>query len=180
MGKINSIQFCSILIMIILQTFFGLKNNIFTISILNLLLNFIIGLITIYIFIHIFSFKKELPINDKIKLLFNTKTCILINIILIICYLNISTAIFYNLNTFIMKQYLDKTPLFIIGILFLLIIVYINTKGFETLSRVSLILLFFTFISILISSLSLFEYINLNNLKLSNNIYISSNIYSRS
>lgn len=181
MGKINNLQFNSILIVIILQSFFGLtglniSSNDYWVSVL---LGFLLGILIIALFIYIFSFKKELPIDKKIELLFGNKIGFLINIILIICYINISTILFYNLNTFINKEFLDKTPLYIIGFLFSLIIFYINTKGIETISRVSFLLLSLSFILIIISIISLFPSINIENFlpilntKL-NNIYMNS------
>ena len=181
MGKINNLQFCSIFIIIILHSFFGLSslnisNNDSWISIL---LGLILGLLLIFLFIYIFSFKKNLSINDKINLLFGNKLGFIINIILIICFFNLSTILFYNLDLFINKEFLDKTPLYIIGFLFSIIILYINTKGIETISRVSFILLSISFILIIISSTSLLPSINFENFlpilntKL-NNIYLNS------
>ena len=166
MGKINSLQFCSIFIIILLQSFFGIEGLKFinnNSSYLSIILSFLLGLLLIYLFIYIFSFKQQLTIKEKINILFNKKISFIINLLLIICFINISITIFYNLNTFISINFLNNTPYIIIGLLFSIIIIYINTKGLETISRVSIILLFLTFISILLSFISLIPCIKINN-----------------
>ena len=169
MGKINSLQFCSLFIIIILQSFFGLEglnfiNTSYNNSYISIIISFILGILLIYLFIYIFSFKKNLSINEKIGILFNKKIGFIIKLILIICFINISITIFYNLNSFINNYFLNETPFLLIGLLFLVIIIYINTKGFEVISRVSLILLILSFLSSLIGFISTSNCINLNNL----------------
>ena len=168
MGKINSIQFCSIFIMIVLETFFGLEGtNILKISgnssLISIILGFIFGILILLIFFKIFNFKPNLNINEKNIVLFGNKIGKIINIILLICFINISITSFYNLNNFIGIQFLNKTPFLVIGMLFSIVIFYINTKGLETISRVSFILLSISLIFIIIPSISLFKNIELNN-----------------
>lgn len=166
MGKINSIQFCSIFIIIILQSLFGLEGLNFITSnssYLSIIICFILSLLLVFLFIYIFSFKKELSIDEKIKLLFNKKISFILNLFLIICFINISITIFYNLNNFINTEFLTNTPILIIGLLFSIVIIYINTKGLEVISRVSFIFLIFYFLFFLIGILSLINIINLNN-----------------
>ena len=64
MGKINNLQFSSILIMLILGSFFNINSFIITDSLNNsifvITLVFVLGLLLIYLFNYILSFKKKL------------------------------------------------------------------------------------------------------------------------
>lgn len=170
MRKINSLQFTSMIIMTILTAYLGIgilaaikadARN----SWLIVILASVLGIGILLLFLYINSFKETLPINDKIKLLFGKKLGFIINAILALIVITYGISLSYNLNNFIVSQFLTQTPLFIIGLLFSIIIIYINIKGIETISRVSLILIFINFILYALATLDLFPKIDYSNFK---------------
>ena len=168
MKKIDSIQYCSILFMILVGTCFGIEGMAFfkispENSWLYIISMLILELPIFYVFIKIFSFKPNLAINDKIKVLFNNKTSCLINILLLLFYFIMLIIKFYDLNYFIISQFLTKTPTYIIGISFALIVIYINSKNINIISRVNLLLTFLSTILFFISTISLIKSIDFNN-----------------
>ena len=72
--------------------------------------------------------------------LFGKKIGFIINIIISILILTIGINVMFNLTNFIVSQFLPETPNYVVGILFVLITIYANIKGIETIARTSFIL----------------------------------------
>lgn len=166
--KINSLQFAALFLMIIVSFYFGIEGlSIENIggrdSYISILLACIIGIIFLVMFFYIFNFKPKLKINEKIKTLFNKNIASIINTTLIICFFTIAVTSFYNITNFITSQFLTQTPKIIIGLLFLLVIIYINFKGIEVITRVNFILVTIDVILLLISFISLLPKCNFDN-----------------
>ena len=168
--KINSLQFCSILIMLIVSSFLGtgIISVIKTCAVdspITILITSIIGILIILLFLLIFNYEPDLTIFKKTKKLTGNFTGSIINFGLIALIVIRGIGSFYNLNSFIVSQFFSDNSKYIIAFLFSLIIIFANIKGIETLSRVSLILLGINIILIVISHLGLLPFIDYNNFK---------------
>jgi len=168
--KINSLQFTSMFLMLTITSYTGI--GILSIiktdarnAWMSVILSGILGLVILSLFIYINSFKENLTINEKNKILFGKILGTIINYLIIIITFLYGISIFYNLNNFIVSQFLTRTPQYIIGILFSLLIIYINIKGIETISRTSLLLFSINIILFLIQFLSLTPQIDFSNFK---------------
>ena len=168
--KINCLQYSSMMILVIISSFLGI--GIFSIikssgidSYIGLILGFIIGLFIIFIQLHIFSYEPNLTIKEKVIKLFGKNLGNLLNCIIISIFLLMGIILMFNLNNFIVTQFLSETPFSIIGLAFSILIIYNNIKGIESISRVSLILLVINTILFLISFLGLLPKVQLENFK---------------
>lgn len=132
---------------------------------ISLLLSFIFSIPILIMFLIIFNYEPNLPLPEKIITLYGKKIGYIINIVLTILAFIIGTNLIYNLISFIESQFLYNTPPIIIGIAFFLIIIYINIKGIENISRVAFILLAINIFLFLIQAFSLFPSIEIDNFK---------------
>ncbi len=168
--KVNCVQIVSILVFIITAPLTGI-NVTYTLNTAGVdayfcpLIAALIGLPLLFVFITIFNFKPDLTLGEKVIYIFGKKVGKIINILLMMFAIFFSITLFFNLTDFIVSQFLPETPTKFIGFFFGLIIIYVVTKGIETISRVSLILLFFTTIIFIISMYGLISYFDINNLK---------------
>lgn len=145
---------------------------------LSILLAMLLGIIPVFIFYKIANYKEDLNIIEKIDKLFpNTKN--IIHIILFICIMFICIINFWNLDNLIASQFLNKTPAIVIGISFLIPVIYLNKQKNHVIARSSLILLFISFIFYILSILGLIDKVKLDNLMpiLNNNILKGSIAY---
>lgn len=168
--KINNVQFISLLIFIITAPLTGI-NVTYTLNTAGVdaylcpLFAAILGIPLLLIFIIIFNYKPDLTLGEKVTYIFGKKIGFIINLLLILFAIFFSITLFFNLTDFIVSQFLPETPTKIIGFFFCLIIIYAVIKGIETMSRVSLILLFFTVVIFIISIFGLTNPFDINNLK---------------
>ena len=138
-NKIKVIELWSLIITLILSSFIGIGINILiktskTDAWVSILLCFIIMIPTIIVFLTIFNYKEELPLNKKINHLFG-KFGFIINLIFIISAFASGISYMFSLISFIKEEYLTNTPLIVIGISFTILIIYANLKGLKTISR---------------------------------------------
>ena len=118
-------------------------------SYLSIILGTILGII--FLSLNKFKGKKSLPKYP--------------NIVGILITTLIFGVIFYHFIAFIQIGYLDNTPFYIIGILFILAITYFLHHGIKIIGRVSSILFLVAILLISISFMSLIPKIDLNNFK---------------
>lgn len=168
--KINLLQFCTCFYMLMISPFLGMgiynllkEANID--STISILISFILGFIFLYIFITVFNYKPEYNLKDKIFSLFNKYISIIIIFILCITIFILGNSISYGINSFIISQFLSETPMLIFGIVMGLLIIYINSKGIEVISRVSTIFFIINIILMLITILGQYDKLDMNNLK---------------
>ena len=166
----NKLQLCSILIVLIVVPFIGggalsLFKSAGVDAYFSVIIGGILGILNLFIFIYIFSYKEETSIRDKIIILFGKKFGFIINSIICILFFTISLFSMYNLINFIVSQFLAETPMLIIGIIFSLVIIYINIKGIEVMSRVILIIIIINISLFLIAVLGLIPHLDFYNLK---------------
>ena len=175
-GKINQIQFLSLFIIIIMSSFLGI--GIFSVikssessALLSLIMSGVFGLGLIYIFITIFNYEQDLNFFQKINKLFGNLLGKIINLFFILSTLIIGVVMMYNLTQFITSQFLQSTPIVVVGGAFILLIGYAGTKNIETLSRISLILTVINIFLFFFAFLNLLFQVDINNfLPISTNV----------
>lgn len=167
-SKINALGMCSLIIILLISGFMGtgIYSLIRASSIdgyISIICSFIFGFVIIYMFITIFNYNGELTIRDKINTIFGKGVGFLLNMILTVCFFVLSVVFAYNYNSFISSQFLSETPILFIGITVTVLSFYVLTKGFDTLSRVGLIVVI---INVFLYFIAIFGLIN--NVDLSN------------
>ena len=168
--QISNIQFDSFIYFIMHSCFVGISiNNLFFISKQNtpisILFAIIIGLVPIFIFLYIMNYKPNLSIIELNQELFGRKIALILNLLLLGFVLSLAVTIFYNLCNFINSQYLYRTPVTMIGIIFAIGIWYMLSKGLPTFARVIMILLYIDIFLYLLSFIGLVGQVDINNLR---------------
>lgn len=131
----------------------------------SIILSGIMGIGLLYIFYVIFDYEPDLTINIKITKILGKKFGNFINIIICMILMIIAFNFAYNLNNFIISQFLSETPFIVIGLVFTSLIYYLNTKGIDVISRVSFILTIINAIMLMIAIFGLAPQFDLNNFK---------------
>ena len=169
-NKINSLQLSSILIDIMLASFLG--TGIFAIikksgidAYLSVIIGGIIGISLIILFLYIFNYKENLNFKEKIIDLFGKHLGNFINILIIFIVFTMAISSTYNLMNFITSQFLPETPPIFIGLVFAFLVILINSKGFEVISRVCLIICIICCILFFVTAFGLLPEFDINNLK---------------
>jgi len=132
---------------------------------ISMIIGTIVGFIPILLIIYIMNYKPDLNILEKNKVLFGNLFGTIINTILTGLFLSMSLIIFYNLNIFIVSQYLNKTPLMVVAIVFFITLLYISLKGLKVIARTFLMLFYTTIILYITTSIGLFSIFSFDNLK---------------
>lgn len=122
-----------------------------------IIVGFILGLLPIYLF---FKIRKKL--NDKTVFQIANP---FVNFLLIAGVSLYILVMFYNLTNFVFSQYLNKTPMIFIGLLFMIAMIYTLNKGLNVLARSFVIIFYICIILFLISILGLLPKTNFENLK---------------
>lgn len=168
MKKISYLELASLIIIQTVTTFFGisisiLKEDVGINAWLSALISYIIGFIPLLIIIYISSYKTNLPLNKKINSLFGNKLGFIINILISLLLTCLGITLLYNINNFILSQFLYRTPFLISCSLFMILIVYTTNKGINVITKLSLILLTINILLYTINISSLFQNIDINN-----------------
>ena len=129
------------------------------------ILSFIPAIIIILILNYIINYEPKLNISEKILNVFNKKIGTIIIFFIIIFAFYMSTLNFLNMSNFIQSQFLNKTPLLVISIMFMLASFYIVSKEINVISRTSNILFYIGFILLILSILGLLPAIKIDNIK---------------
>lgn len=125
----------------------------------------VLGLLPLAGFLFFVSYEPDLPLPLKINKLFGKYFGFVINAFIVLIILITGATTMFNLTNFIVSQFLPETPTFIVGLLFCFVIVYVNVKGMETLSRTCLILAILSLILQMITVLGIFPTVEISNLK---------------
>ncbi len=170
MKKINSLQLTSMIIMVIISATFG--KGFYTLvkssgvdAWIGVIISAVIGFSLMFLFLYIFNYEPDLPLPEKNKKLFGKTFGTIINYLIAIIIFITSVSLFYDLIGFISSQFLSETPILFIGLMFVFVIIYINVKGIEVISRTSFILLIISLISFLIGGIGLLNNFELSNIK---------------
>ena len=169
MKKINSLQIGILIYFLIRSMSLGISIDSYieiggVDGYLSPIIGFIIGFIPLFIYISILNYKPELNIIEKINYLFGKKLGYIINIFINIAVLFCMWIIFFNLLNFISSQYLYKTSILYISLIFGFCFIYTCTKNIDILLRCSNILFYISLVIIIICMLGLYNNINLDNL----------------
>lgn len=169
MKKISNMEFGALLIILIVIMNSEINKTILLnntgINIwVTLIITYVIGLIPLSLFMYIGNNCYDKTLSDKNKELFKGMG-IIINGIIFIIFLLLGISLLYNISQFIGSQFLYRTPLLVIGVSLILIIFYNASKGIETITRVGLVLLSLNIFLLLVSTISLTEFFDINNLK---------------
>lgn len=160
----------SILSFFLMRCFFTgivIHNLVFLVkqdSIFSILISFLVGFIPILIFYKLLTFDDNLNINDISKKYCGKILGTIFNLIFIASVLFHASIVLWNLTNFINSQFLFKTPILAISIVFMIPIIYTVTKGLKTIGRTSTVLFLLSVFMFIISSLSLLPKVQINNL----------------
>lgn len=163
--KINNIEFSITMFMLAISPFLGMGiYNLLKIAKINspitIIVSYLLTLCLMPLFLKIYNYKTELNLKEKIYTLFSKKTAYIFCLIISICFLIMASCLSYNLNSFMISQFLDETPIIIMAIIFGILITYINSKGIYSITRLAT--LFFVINFILIGIAITGDYINVD------------------
>lgn len=169
-NKINCLQYSTMLILIMVSSFMGI--GIFSLvraagidAYITILLGIFVGLPALLLFLYIANYEPDLAFPKKMEKLYGVKLGKVVTWISAIFIFIFANNYMFNLINFIVSQFLPETPLMVVGIVFGALTIYTNTKGLETISRVSLILLVINLILFAIGFIGLIPSVDLSNLK---------------
>lgn len=168
MKKTSYLEIASIVIIQTVTTFFGISVSILKEgsginSWLSALISYAIGFIPLIMIILISNYQPEKKLNEKINLLFGKKIGFIINILFSLILLTIGITLLYNINNFILSQFLYRTPFLVSCTLFMLLIVYCANKGINVISKIAMLLLTINISLYTINILSLIPHIEVSN-----------------
>ncbi|MBQ7136844.1 MAG: GerAB/ArcD/ProY family transporter [Bacilli bacterium] len=148
-------------------------------SIFSIIISSILGLMILYGYFYINNSLPNHNIFNKIKKTFPKIISDFLISILIVIFIFISGFVLYNLSIFIKYNLLNDISIIPISILLIIAVMYISSKGINTITRVSGILIFIFILFVIISFISLINYSNPINIYplLTNNFF---NIYEGS
>ena len=167
---INSLQLGAIIISIITALIMGISVfNAFVIAKVDgyiaTIISTILGIIPLLLIIYIANYKPQLNIKEKINTLFKHKTSFIINLIISIIITIIATTSLFSVVNFIVSQFLSNTPILYIASFLGILTIYALTKGIETISRTSLILITIDIILFIILGMLIINEFKIDNLK---------------
>lgn len=139
----------------------SMKQDCWIIPILSIIPAVLLILLTNYIM----KYEPNLDLSQKLLKLFKKKIGIILVIILIAVFYFIGIINYLNLNNFIQSQFLSKTPLLAISLMFGIATYYILSKGIDVVCRTSNILFYINIVLFLLSLLGLFTAIKIDNIK---------------
>lgn len=168
MQKINLSNYNTLLFFLLRASFVGgVSANLLITSkrdsLLSTIIASILGIIPLIIFYFLIKSYPRKNIIEIINEVFGKTFGTLINLILSLFIIFNASLIFRNLINFISSQFLYQTPDLIIGLVFIVAIIYSLYHGITTISRSSTILFYLFSILFLISLIGLFNQANLTN-----------------
>lgn len=169
-NKINSFQFAALGLMLgnALFVAFGI------VTILNkskqdawitMIIATFLSIIPILVIIYIINYKPDKDIFQKLDALFGKIFGKIVSFIIACYVLFMLFMVVWSTTYFALTQYLSKVPFLFLSLLFIFIAVYAVSKGIETIARANEIMLFMALFIIVVISLSLGKFINLEQLK---------------
>lgn len=168
--KINCLQFASMMSMILVASFLGI--GMFSVvkaagvdAYISIIIAAIAGIFILLSFFVIHDYEPELNVAEKLKNVFGKPLGTIFNYLCLVIILLMGISAMFNLTTFITSQFLKSTPPFLIGLCFLFLVILVNIKGIETLSRTCLVLFTLCVILFVISIIGLFPEFDASNLK---------------
>jgi len=133
-------------------------------SIFSIIIGSILGLILLYSYFYLDNKLPNDNIFNKVNKTFPKIISDLLNSLLIILFVFIGGFTLYNLSIFINYNLLNDINVIPISILLIITVIYLASKGINTITRVSGILIFIFILMVIISFISLINYSNPFNL----------------
>jgi spore germination protein KB len=169
-NKINSLQIAILVYQLGTANFLGIGlNNIDIIAKqdiwISALLGILIGFIPILIFLFIANHRSTLNIIELNQKIFGKVFGTILNIAINALVFFIGIVTLANLTKFIQVNFLMRTPNFVIGLLFMLVVYKAAHRGQEVISRAAVFLFPLGVILLLINTIGLTKFIELKNLK---------------
>lgn len=168
--KINCLQFGSMMTMLLIASFIGI--GMFSVikssgvdAYISIVIAAIAGIFILLSFFVIYDYEPSLNVSEKLKKVFGKPIGTIINFVSLLIILTMGISAMFNLTTFITSQFLKETPPILVGICFAFVIILVNIKGIETLSRTCLVLLFINLTLFVISIVGLIPEFQVSNLK---------------
>ena len=142
--KINNLELSSTLFLLIFSCTLGIAPLISIRicginSYISVLIGALIGIIPLCIFLYIFNYELDKPINEKTKIIFGKILGTIVNILLVILYFAVAVTTLFNMSNFIISQYLTNTPIIIVIIIISLAIFFSLNKGIPAITKTSCI-----------------------------------------
>lgn len=168
MKKNSYLELASIIIIQTVTTFFGisvsiLKEGAGVNAWLSALISYIIGLIPLLMIIYISNYQPNKNLHEKINTLFGNKLGFIINIIFSILLISLGITLLYNINNFILSQFLYRTPFLVSSTIFISLIIYSANKGINVISKIAMLLLTINIALYTINILALIQHIDISN-----------------
>ena len=133
--------------------------------IFSIILGSIFSLIFILFIFKLFNYEKDLSIFKKIDKIYGKTLGNIINLFLFIIFTLFFIYLLYDVNSYVQNKYLDKTPSYIILILFLIPVIWCTLSNIKVISKVSLSLFFISVFMTIFAILNLFIKIDFDNFK---------------
>lgn len=131
---------------------------------ISVIIAFIIGIIPFALFYALLNLEPNLNIIDITKKYCGKVIGNIINFIFISSVVFHASVVLWNLSNFINSQFLFKTPILAISILFMIPVIYTVSKGLKTIGRTSIILFLTTIVIYFLSLFSLIGKVELSNI----------------
>ena len=168
MKKTSYLEIASLVIIQTVTTFFGISVSILKEgsginSWLSAIISYLIGLIPLLMIIYISNYKPNLKLNEKITNLFGNKIGFIINITISLLLISLAITLLYNINNFILSQFLYRTPFIVSCTLFMALIIYTTNKGINVITKVGMLLLLINIGLYTINILALIQEIDIFN-----------------
>ena len=133
--------------------------------VLSIILGSVFSLIILYFIFKIYDYEKDLSIFKKIEKLYGKYLGNTINLFLAIIFTLFFIYLLYSINSYVQNKYLDKTPSYIILILFLIPVIYCSIYNIKVIAKASLSVFFISIFMVLFSISNLFIKIDFENFK---------------
>ena len=168
MKKNSYLELASLVIIQTVTTFFGISVSILKAgaginSWLSALISYLVGFIPLLTIIYISNYKTNLKLNEKIISLYGNKLGFIINIIFSLLLIVLAITLLYNINNFILSQFLYRTPFLLSCVLFISLIIYCANKGINVISKTAMLLLTINIALYTINITALLQHINFSN-----------------
>jgi len=129
------------------------------------LIGFIFGIVFIVLVTYIFNYKPKINLPEKLVSLFGKPIGTTFVVIFCLFCFFMCVLTYLNINNFIQGQFLSKTPTEVISFVLILSVLYILTKGINTIGRTGNILFFIAMILFFVSFIGLLPFMEFENLK---------------
>ena len=168
MKKVSNLEVGAITYFLIRAYFVGISFRILSnlslqSSFISMIVGLIIGIFYLLLILYILEYEKDLTIIEKNKKLYGNTIGNILNAFTSFFILILILLLYTNILSIIHSEYLNKTPIILISIYFIITIFYCTKSGIYTISKSCLLLIYISFILIIAGNISLLFQIDYNN-----------------